>query len=213
MKLTIIYEDNHLLVLNKPAGLLTQPSGTDQDSLEEQAKIYIKETYKKPGNVFLAAVHRLDKPASGIVVFAKTSKALSRLNESLREKKSEKMYQALVEGKVSNDEETLENTMIHDDFHAQIVYSSHIMGKKATLAYRVLERFSSTTRLEINLITGRYHQIRLQLSHIGHPIVGDHKYGAKTHFKPEAIALHHYRLRLPHPVTKEWLTFESQANF
>ena len=135
-----LYEDNHLLVLNKPAGLLTQPSGTEQNSLEQQAKAWLKAIYHKPGNVFLEAVHRLDKPVSGIVVFGKTSKALSRLNASIRAKQARKIYWAWVEGSVSSDSGELEHFLLHDEFQAKVVEVHHPQGKLARLTYKVLQR-------------------------------------------------------------------------
>ncbi len=204
-----LFEDNHLLVLNKPAGLLTQPSGTEQDSLEQQAKAWLKEVYHKPGNVFLEAIHRLDKPVSGIVVFGKTSKALTRLNASIRAKQARKIYWAWVEGSIALNEGELEHFLLHDDFHARVVDANHPEGKIARLIYRVLKRKKERTLLEIELVTGRYHQIRLQLAALGHPIWGDHKYGARSKYEPEAIALHHQCLQLPHPVSQTWLTFEA----
>jgi 23S rRNA pseudouridine1911/1915/1917 synthase len=211
-EIIVIFEDNHQLVLNKPAGLLTQPSGTDQDSLEAQAKAWLKQKYQKSGNVFLEAVHRIDKPVSGIVLFAKTSKGLTRLNESLRDKKSHKVYLTLVEGIVKSDKGTLENYLVHDDFSARVVAKSDPQAKLAVLHYKVIERFSNQTRLEIILETGRYHQIRVQLSAMGHPILGDKKYASRVPFKNDAIALHHYRLQVPHPTTGELQTFEAPWN-
>jgi 23S rRNA pseudouridine1911/1915/1917 synthase len=204
-----IFEDNHLLALNKPPGLLTQPSGTTQDSLEQQAKAWLKEVYKKPGNVFLEAVHRLDKPVSGVVIFAKTSKALSRLNASMRQKQTRKIYWAWVEGSLPLDMGNLEHFLMHDDFQAKIVDVDHPEGKNARLTYSVLIRKKERTLLEIELLTGRYHQIRLQLASIGHPIWGDRKYGGQAMYESETIALHHRRLELPHPISKEWLIFEA----
>jgi 23S rRNA pseudouridine1911/1915/1917 synthase len=204
-----LYEDNHLLVLNKPAGLLTQPSGTEKDCLERQAKIWLKEIHHKPGNVFLEAVHRLDKPVSGIVVFAKTSKALTRLNASMRSKQLRKIYWSWVEGSFSSNEGILEHFLLHDDYHAKVVEENHPQGKKALLTYRVLKRKKGRTLLEIELGTGRYHQIRLQLAAVGHPIWGDRKYGSQKKYEAEAIALHHRRLQLPHPISKIELTFEA----
>lgn len=204
-----IYEDNHLLVLNKPTGILTQPSGTEQKSLEEEAKGWLKETYQKPGNVFLEAVHRLDKPVSGIVVFGKTSKALTRLNESIRAKKIHKIYWGWVEGSLPLEEATLEHYLLHDDFHAKVVDSCHPKGKVAHLSYRVLKRKKERTLIEIELKTGRYHQIRLQLSKIGFPIWGDQKYGGKEKYESDAIALHHYCLEIPHPISQEWMIFKA----
>ncbi|MBA3720836.1 MAG: RluA family pseudouridine synthase [Parachlamydiaceae bacterium] len=205
----VLYEDNHLLVVNKPSGLLTQPSGTEQDSLEQRAKEWIKVTYQKPGNVFLEAVHRLDKPASGIIVFGRTSKALSRLNESIRDKKTVKTYLALVEGRPPKESGELENYMVHDDYHAQIVSKSYPQAKIARLSYKTVKQFNDRTLLEINLETGRYHQIRLQLAEIGCPIIGDTKYGAKVLYTGSGIALHHGRLQFPHPVKQEIMTIEA----
>lgn len=193
----VIYEDNHLLAVFKPAGLLTQPSPVENESLEVQAKAWIKDKYQKPGQVFLHAVHRLDRPVSGIVLFAKTSKALSRLNEAIRAKDCEKIYHAEVEGKLPSKEGVLENYLEHSDFEA-VEKSS---GKLSRLHYKVL----ANGVVEINLETGRYHQIRAQLSLAGCPIVGDLKYGAKTRF-PTGIALTHVRMTITHPITKERLT-------
>ena len=204
-----IFEDNHLLVLNKPPGLLTQPSGTEQESLEQQAKAWIKAVYHKPGNVFLEAIHRLDKPVSGVVVFGKTSKALSRLNAAMRAKQTRKIYWAWVEGVILSEEETLEHVLLHDAFHAKVVPSDHPEGKVARLTYRVLERKEKGTLIEIELGTGRYHQIRLQLAAIGHPIWGDRKYGGKESYAFEAIALHHRSLQIPHPISQALMTFEA----
>lgn len=205
----ILFEDNHLLVMNKPAGLLTQPSGTEQDSLQEQAKEWIKTTYQKPGKVFLEAVHRLDKPVSGIVAFGRTSKAVSRLNEATRNKEMKKWYYALVENGPKDNEGILEHYLIHDDYRAQIVFKDHPEGKYASLSYRVITRNLTTSLLEIELNTGRYHQIRAQLSAIGCPIIGDDKYGSTTKFAKNAIALHHFRLIIPHPITRDLIQFDA----
>lgn len=208
-QLKIVYEDNHQLVINKPAGLLTQPSGTEQESLEAQAKFWIKEHYQKPGNVFLEAVHRIDKPVSGLVLFARTSKALSRLQGAMREKKSHKLYYALVEGKVIAETGTLEHYLTHDDFQALVVKAGNPEAKLARLHYRVVKWEGSLTLLEIVLETGRYHQIRAQLATTGHPILGDKKYGSRQFFREGEIALHHSLLRVPHPITGEPQTFEA----
>jgi 23S rRNA pseudouridine1911/1915/1917 synthase len=205
-----LFEDNHLLVLNKPTGLLTQPSGTEQESLEQQAKTWLKEVYHKPGNVFLEAIHRLDKPVSGIVVFAKTRKALSRLNASIRTKQLRKIYWAWVEGVYPTDEGELEHFLLHSEFHAKVVKADHSQGKLARLAYKVLQRKPGRTFLEVELITGRYHQIRLQFSTVGFPIWGDHRYGSLQQYYPDAIALHHRLLEMPHPVKRERLSFVAQ---
>jgi 23S rRNA pseudouridine1911/1915/1917 synthase len=192
----ILYEDNHVIVVDKPAGLLTQPSGTDGDNLEDRVKKFIKKRGNKPGKVFLEAVHRLDKPAFGLVVFAKTSKALSRLNAAQREKKFRKFYRAKVEGALPKPEGTLENILFHDRHIARVVGQDHPKGKQAVLHYREIDGESNL--VEIELVTGRYHQIRAQLAHIGCPIVGDKKYGSLTHL-PSGIYLEHYRVEFPHP--------------
>ncbi len=204
-----LFEDNHLLVLNKPPGLLTQPSGKSQESLEGQAKAWLKAVYHKPGNVFLEAVHRLDKPVSGVVVFGKTGKALSRLNLSIRAKEMKKIYWTWVEGESLPLQGVLEHFLIHDDFQARVVPASHSEGKRARLVYRVLVQHERRTLLEIELETGRYHQIRAQLAAQGHPIWGDVKYGSRHIYVPEAIALHHRRLQLPHPISRARMTFEA----
>jgi len=196
----ILYEDNHLFVVVKPPGLLTQPSGTSQDSLEAQAKAFLKTRDHKPGNVFLEAVHRLDKPVGGIVVFAKTSKAVSRLNAAQREKKFRKVYHAHVEGKLAQKSGTLTHHLHHDHHLAKVDPE----GKKAVLHYRVLEEGELSSLVEVELETGRYHQIRVQFAHIGHPILGDHKYGSKAEWK-DGIALTHVQIEFPHPITSEVL--------
>jgi 23S rRNA pseudouridine1911/1915/1917 synthase len=205
----IIFEDNHLLVINKPAGLLTQPSGTEQDSVEQQAKAWLKEIYHKPGQVFLEAVHRLDKPVSGVVVFGKTSKALSRLNAAIRGKQTKKLYYALVEGVPTLEEGVLEHYLLHNDFFAQVVSASHPQAKQARLFYKIVKQHEKKTLLEIELETGRYHQIRVQLAAIGCPILGDERYGSHFLFEKNAIALHHGGLHIPHPITKNMCIFEA----
>lgn len=209
MELDVLFEDNHLLVVNKPAGILTQPSGTDQDSIEAIAKDYLKKKYNKPGNVYLHAVHRLDKPASGIVLFAKTSKALSRLNEKIRSKDCEKIYTALIEGNLIPSEGVLEHYLLHDEHHTKVVSANTPGAKKAFLKYKTL----SNSLLEIELETGRYHQIRAQLAAQGCPIVGDTKYGSTQKLPHQAIALHHTRLMIPHPISGESVTFTSPPSF
>lgn len=207
--LEVLYEDNHLLVVSKPAGLLTQPNETNEESLEAYAKDWIKTHYNKPGAVFLHAVHRLDKPVSGVVVFARTSKALSRLNEAFRGGKTSKTYVAVVEGNITPKQGTLEHYLIHDDYQAQIVGSSHPQAKKARLSYNTLQEKPGFSFLEIQLETGRYHQIRVQFSSWKHPILGDSKYGSKHPYKPQAIALHHSTFECPHPIGGALLKIEA----
>lgn len=194
----ILYEDNHLLILHKPASLVTQPCDDHQDSLEQRAKAYIKEKYQKKGEVFLHAIHRLDKEVEGIVIFAKTSKALSRMNEMLREKKVKKIYQARVEGAFFDEEGCLEHSIMKKERHSSVTIKSE-KGKKGTLSYKLLERSSKTSLLEICLLTGRYHQIRAQLSFVGHPILGDTKYGSVQSYEKGAIALKHVYCSFIHP--------------
>lgn len=196
-----LYEDNHLLIVNKPAGLLTQPSGTAQDSLESRWKQWIKAKYNKPGNVFLEAIHRLDKPVSGIVVFAKTSKALSRMHQAERRK----VYTALLEKEPEIKEGTLKHHLVHDDYHARVDPS----GKLSILHYKVI----GEKRVEIELETGRYHQIRVQFAAIGCPIVGDVKYGSLTQLPGGGIYLHHSRVELKHPVSGELVMVDCPAPF
>lgn len=211
MTLDILYEDNHLLVLNKPAGLLTQPTNLEEDCLLHRARDWIKKTYNKPGNVFLEPIHRIDRPVSGIVVFAKTSKALSRLNESIRDHKLVKTYIAKVEGIPSSSEGRLENYLVHDDYRARVVGKTYPEAKLAKLSYKVLKTENNSALLEVNLETGRYHQIRVQLSNIGHPIFYDEKYGARSRREGKVIALHHTKISFPHPISKEIITISSSC--
>lgn len=193
-----IFCDNHILILEKPAGIATQPQ------FHEMAKAWVKKEFKKPGNVFLEPIHRLDKPVSGLILFARTSKALSRLNEAMRNKQIKKTYLAKVEGEVMS-HGTLVHHLIHGDFRAHIDPT----GKEAVLHFKKLSMDGKNSLIEVDLETGRYHQIRIQFAEIGHPVVGDEKYGASS--KHKNIALHHQKFTIPHPITKEMITFVSQA--
>lgn len=204
----VIFCDNHILVVSKPAGLSTQPHPGNDHNLTDQAKAWIKKKYDKPGNVYLEPVHRLDKPVSGLVLFARTSKALSRLQEMMRQKSISKTYFAWVEGTLPQSQGTLEHYLFHDEHRARIVNASHRGAKNARLNYKLLEQLKNHSYVEIDLETGRYHQIRAQFSSIGCPIVGDGKYGSASPSSANKIALHHGRLKLNHPVTKEPLLFE-----
>ena len=207
---SIVYVDNHLLCLDKPGGLLTQPSGTDRDSLEAWGKAWVKVEYHKPGAVFLEAVHRIDAPVCGLVLFARTSKALSRLNEAIRNGECTKEYRVLVAGVPKAPKAELRNWLTHDDHLARVVQQGTPNAHLATLQYELLERRpNNTSLLKVLLGSGRYHQIRVQLSHAGFPIAGDSKYGAKLAYREGCIALQHYRLTVPHPISKELLTFTS----
>jgi 23S rRNA pseudouridine1911/1915/1917 synthase len=203
----ILYCDNHLLVCNKPAGMLTQPNHTDAPSVEEYGKGWVKERFQKSGAIFLHALHRLDRPVSGIVLFARTSKALSRLNTSIREGTFQKEYQALVEGRVKEEEGLLEHHLQRDPFCSRVVQKESVHAKKCLLKYHMIKGFDRYTLLKISLITGRYHQIRAQLSAVGHPILGDQKYGSL--YPSPHLFLHHGSLRFPHPVTGHEMHFEA----
>ena len=209
----IIAVDNHLLVVHKPAGIPTQLSPQSDVNMTDRSKQWIKHTYHKPGNVFLEPIHRLDKPVSGLVVFARTSKALSRLQQMMRERTIRKWYYAWVEHPLPALEGVLEDYLVHDEYRARIVSSSHREAKKAELSYKVMGSNAGGTLLEIELKTGRYHQIRAQLSHAGSPIIGDNKYNSRKEWSSEGIALHHGRLMLTHPVTHEELTFFSSCPY
>ncbi len=204
----ILYEDNHLLALNKPTCLLTQDSGTDRDSLETQARIWLKQRDAKPGNVYLHAVHRLDTGASGIVLFAKTSKALSRLQAMIRAREWQKIYLALVSPAPRKKEALLEHLLKHGKSHAHVSPE----GVPARLTYKEIKKQNQTALLEIDLETGRYHQIRAQLKAIGSPILGDHKYGGAPWLQ-SGLALHHHRLTFDHPVTKEKLVIVAPVDW
>lgn len=207
----VLYLDQHLLIVYKRAGLLTQPSPQEEKSLEQEAKAYLKERLAKKGAVFLHAVHRLDKVASGLVLFAKSSKALRRLQESFRKRDCQKIYRAVVEGKGLKGGK-LQHFLRHEHLRAVAVCPSSKDAKEALLSYRVLEEYENTTLLEIELFTGRYHQIRAQFAAIGHPLLGDFKYGAKKPFKEQGIALEHHELSIKHPISQEWMTFTSASD-
>lgn len=202
----VIFCDNHILVVAKPAGMSTQPHDGVERNLTDLAKAWVKKEYKKPGNVFLEPIHRLDKPVSGLVLFARTSKALSRLQEMMRQRHIHKTYFAWVEGVLPDAQGTLEHYLVHDEHKARVVNSTHSEGKLARLHYTLKEKKGERCFVEIALETGRYHQIRAQFSSIGCPVVGDAKYGSSS--SREHIALHHGRLQFQHPVTKEPLTLE-----
>lgn len=203
--LQILFEDNHLIVINKRPGDIVQGDKTGDTPLSELVKEYIRVRYDKPGNVYLGVVHRLDRPTSGIVLFAKTSKALPRLNKLFKDKDAKKTYWAIVKNAPPKQEDTLvhfmkRNTKQNKSYaHLKEVPES----KKAILEYRVLKKLDNYYLLEIDLQTGRHHQIRSQLSSIGCPIKGDLKYGFDRSNKDASIHLHARKLSLIHPVKKE----------
>lgn len=204
--LEILYSDNHLVVVNKPPGLLTQPAqglSAGVENLEDLAREWVEREFDKPGKAFLHAVHRIDAVVGGVVLLARTSKSLSRLQQAQQERRFEKEYLALVEGKVEEPSGTLEHWMRHGSHRALLCKAKHRQAKKARLDYRVLACTEEQSLLRIRLHTGRYHQIRLQLSAWGHPILGDQKYGGESAWEAEGIALQHCLLRFPHPVQEE----------
>jgi 23S rRNA pseudouridine1911/1915/1917 synthase len=214
MPISILYEDNHLLVLSKPSGLLTQPSPTCSESLENQAKAFIKERDCKKGNVFLHAIHRLDSHASGIVLFAKSQKALSRLTSAIREHQFQKEYVALVYGNKPPEPGPIITYLHHGDHRAEIVPQSHPLAKRSELTIISCQKHAHNQwRVHITLITGRYHQIRAQLSAIGYPIIGDSKYGSTIPFTEHGIALHHSHLSFPHPTLNKQICIDSDPSF
>ncbi len=183
--------------------MLTQPNDTEAESLESWGKAFLKQKYNKPGNVFLHAVHRLDKPVCGIVLFARTSKALSRLNAALREQKVVKIYLAEVEGCLRQESGTLRHFLKKEHFKTRVIEEDAAKAKEAALRYAVVARNEKICVLQIELLSGRYHQIRAQLSAAGHPIVGDVKYGGKD--APQMMLCHAY-MEFMHPVTGESLS-------
>lgn len=206
----VVYEDNHIIVVNKMAGEIVQGDKTGDKPLSEFVKDYIREKYNKPGNVFCGVVHRIDRPVSGLVIFARTSKALERLNKMLREGEIHKTYRAVVEGHPEKPEALLENYLVSDGRINKtfISDSRNPEAKLSRLEYRTVERGDRYTLLEINLLTGRKHQIRAQLSAMGHPIKGDLKYGARRSNRDGGISLQAYRIRFTHPVSKQPIDIE-----
>lgn len=206
----VLYRDNHLLVLYKPAGLLVQSDETQEQSLLELGKAWVKDVYKKPGNVFLGMVHRLDRPVAGVVLFCRTSKAAGRMSEQFRLKSTEKYYVAVVEGELKEKKGTLVNFLVRRENRSSIVVPGETpCSQEAVLSYSVLDVADGRTLIRIKLETGRHHQIRVQLAHIGHPIVGDLRYGASAPLSGKQIALFAKELRVNHPVRGERMLFES----
>ena len=202
--INIIYEDNHLLVVEKPINVITQEDNTKDKDLLSILKEYIKEKYNKPGNVYLGLVHRLDRPVGGIMVFARTSKAASRLSEQIRNKTFKKTYNAVVIGNIEESGK-LKDYLLKDE-KTNIVKVDK-KGKEAILNFKKLNYKDNMSLVEINLETGRSHQIRVQMSHHGYPLYGDQKYNKSSHVG-EQIALFSKRIEFVHPTTKEKLTFE-----
>jgi 23S rRNA pseudouridine1911/1915/1917 synthase len=210
-RLEVLYEDNHLLVVNKPVGLATQGVAEGAPSVLTLAKEYLKAKYKKPGNVYLGVVSRLDSTVGGVLVFARTSKAADRLTKQFQGGKVEKIYWALVERPLIPPEGELSHWVLKDDRERRMkIVPPRLRGSQhARLAYRVLGEKKQGTLVEVRLFTGRKHQIRLQLSAAHCPILGDYKYGSRHAFGKVGIALHCIKLGFEHPTTKERLEFTS----
>ena len=211
--LQILHEDNHLIVINKRVGDIVQGDKTGDKPLSEIVKEYIKDKYEKPGEVFLGVVHRLDRPTTGIVVFAKTSKALERLNKMFSERETSKTYWAIVKNKPPKNEDNLVHYLKRNEKNN--TSKAHLKevpeSKKASLDYKIIRELNNYFALEINLHTGRHHQIRAQLSAIGSPIKGDLKYGFDRSNPDGGIHLHARKLVIIHPVTKEKVTFVAKV--
>ncbi len=201
----VIYEDNHLLGINKLPSQIVQGDKTGDIPLSEHYKEFLKEKYQKPGNVFCGVIHRLDRPVSGIVLFAKTSKALSRMNEQFRERNIQKIYWAVVRGNPGKPSGTLVHYLKKNekDNRSFTVKENTSGGLRCELEYQVLNQGDNYTLLEVKPVTGRHHQIRVQLSSIQCPIVGDVKYGDKRGNDDKSICLHARQLMFIHPVQKE----------
>ncbi|WP_162053811.1 RluA family pseudouridine synthase [Pontibacter pamirensis] len=208
MMLEILYEDNHVLAVNKPAGLLVHGDETGDTTLADLAKEYIREKYNKPGNVFIGVVHRLDRPVSGVILLAKTSKALARLNELFRSKKTKKTYWAVVQNRPAQEEGTLVHWLVKDSAKniTKAYAKENKSGQRSELNYKLLSAQQNKYLLEVNPITGRSHQIRVQLASMRCPILGDLKYGAPQPLPDKSIALHARQLQFEHPTLKTPVT-------
>ena len=209
----ILYEDNHILVCVKPKGVLSQADGSDKSDMLTILKNYIKEKYNKPGNVYLGLVHRLDINTSGVMVFAKTSKAASRLSDAIKMHEFKKRYKAVVEGTFPSFDTITLTHYIHKDEKEKKAYIRE-GGQKSILEYTPIRSYkiqnTPVTLVEIGLMTGRFHQIRCQMAYIGHPLYGDKKYGSKNTISKEEFPLYAYCISFPHPITKEVLTFSME---
>ena len=209
--LDILYEDNHLIAVNKKSGDIVQGDKTGDTPLSDFVKVYIKKKYKKPGEVFLGTIHRLDRPTSGIVLYARTSKALSRMNEQFRNKAVQKTYLAVVNSPPPNNSGTLNNYLQKNQKQNKSFVTKNTGGKHSVLDYKLLKKLDNYFLLGIKPKTGRHHQIRVQLAHIGCIIKGDLKYGAKRSNKNASIHLLAQKLEFTHPVKKESITIVAPA--
>ncbi len=214
-ELRVIYEDNHIIVVEKPVNIPSQSDKTGDIDMLTIIKDYLRKKYNKPGNVYLGLVHRLDRPVGGVMVFAKTSKAASRLSDEVREKRFQKTYLVVANGKMEKQSDTLQDYLLKNEKNniSKVVKEGTKNSKLAILDYEVLkyEQEINLSVLKINLHTGRHHQIRVQLSSRNHSIYGDQKYNGRGHGKQ--IALWAYKLKLYHPITNELMTFYSVPKY
>ena len=204
-KLHVLYEDNHLIAINKKSGDICQADKTGDIPLSEIVKEFLKNKYNKPGNVYLGTIHRIDRPTTGAIIYAKTSKALSRMNEKFRNNEISKTYWAIVKNKLPKQSDILENYLSKNNKKNKSFVTKEKDGKYSNLNYKIIKSLDNYYQYEIKPETGRHHQIRVQLSNIGSPIKGDLKYGAKRSNKDGSICLHAREIIFKHPVTKEEL--------
>lgn len=209
----VYYEDNHIIVVEKPSNVPVMPDESKDESMVDLVKEYIKVKYNKPGNVFLGIVHRIDRPVCGIMVFAKTSKAASRLSDSIRKREFHKKYIAVVYGSIQEEKAVLENYLYKDKSRVMsfVVNKGYAEAKLSKLEYEVIEKTDYYSLLKINLITGRHHQIRVQLANINHPIIHDMKYSEQK--EKGQIALYSYAIKFEHPTKKEIMEFKSDFDY
>ena len=205
----VIYEDNHLLVVEKPVNILSQGDDTNDKDMVNLLKQYIKEKYNKPGNVFIGLVHRLDRPVGGAMVFAKTSKAASRLSEQVRNKTFKKTYRAVIHGTIDKKESTLKDYLYKNKKTnmVSVVNKNHKEAKNAELSYETLDKKNGFSLVEIDLKTGRPHQIRVQFASRKHPLFGDQRYGQDVNKVGQQISLWSYKIEIQHHTTKERMEF------
>lgn len=213
-ELKILYEDNHIIVVLKPHNILSQGDETADKSLLDMVKEYIKEKYNKPGNVYVGLIHRLDRPTGGVMVFAKTSKAASRLTDELKNKQFTKRYVAVVVGAPKYKASRLEHFLRKDEKENIVTVCSRgsVGAKQAILEYDTIKSVNGMSLLDVQILTGRSHQIRVQLSEIGVPVFGDVKYGGEKMPKGYNLALWAYELQFSHPVTKKPMIFKCMPN-
>jgi len=208
--LEVLYTDSHLLAVNKPAGVPVQADLTGDPALLDIAKAWLKKEYNKPGNVYLGLLHRLDRPVAGVVLFARTSKAAARLSKQFRERVPKKMYRVVVQGCPNPGKGELTHYLRKEKTRKATVFTRETEGaKQADLLYEVIEHLDNSSVLEVTLKTGRFHQIRAQLAFVGHPVLGDKKYGAAKALPQKQIALYASSLTVRHPINKKEMAFTS----